>query len=358
MLDHEKLAQALPGNQILTDEKAISEHSYDAWPVAVKWRQQGKQPCRPDAVAKPGSTEEVSSLVAACSDARIAITAWGLGSSVVGSPLTEQGGLVIDLSGMDQVVNVDEDNMMVTVQAGKRGDILEAELNAQGYTLNHSPQSLDRSTVGGWVATRATGQLSSLYGGMEDMLVAIKVVLADGQIVQTKMTPRAAIGLDTKDVFVGSEGTLGIVTEVTTSIFPLKPYKRHETVVFDDVASGVATMREITRNGLKPHLVRFYDVDEARHAMKDKSFEKCVMFLGFEGIEQIVDAEYDVVLGICDKHGGQPIGPEGVEGWLGRRYDFSAVENISWKDGRCTLSENRAVAGSCDPCGRMTLTSM
>ena len=229
---------------------------------------------------------------------------------------------------MAGIIEIDEENLMVTVQAGKRGDILERELNEKGYTLNHSPQSLDRSTVGGWVATRATGQLSSLYGGIEDMVVAIKVVLPDGQIVQTKQTPRAAIGLDTKEVFIGSEGTLGIVTEITTRIFSQKDHRRLETVEFEDVKSGISAMQEITRNGLRPFLVRFYDVDEARHAMKDPSYEKCVMFLGFEGGRQMVDAEYDAVIDICVGRGGRTIGPAGVEGWLARRYDFSTVENI------------------------------
>jgi alkyldihydroxyacetonephosphate synthase len=328
-----KVLGAVPQDRISLQDACIAEHSYDAWPVAVKWRQQGKQPCRPDAVAHPRSTEEVAAILRACNDTGTAVTPWGLGSSVVGSPLSERGGLVVDTSAMDRVLELDEGNLLVTVEAGRRGDRLEAELNARGYTLNHSPQSLDRSTVGGWVATRATGQLSSLYGGIEDLLVALRVVLPDGRIVQTKKTPRAAIGLDTKAVFIGSEGTLGIVTEVTLRIFPLKPYRRFETLDFGDVTSGIAALRAITRCGLKPFLVRFYDIDEARHAMKDPAYAKCVMFLGFEGIPQLADAEYDVALGICADHGGRPVGPAGVEGWMGRRYDFSAIENVLARPG-------------------------
>jgi alkyldihydroxyacetonephosphate synthase len=324
----DKILSAVPAGRVSQADACIAEHSYDAWPVAVKWRQQGKQPCRPDAVVRPHSTDEVATLLRACNDTATPVTAWGLGSSVVGSPLTESGGVVLDMAAMDRVLAIDEVNLLVTVEAGKRGDLLEAELNAIGYTLNHSPQSLDRSTVGGWVATRATGQLSSLYGGIEDLLVAIRVVLPDGRIVQTKQTPRAAIGLDTKAVFIGSEGTLGIVTEVTLRIFPLKPYRRLETLDFEDVSSGVAALRAITRAGLKPFLVRFYDIDEARHAMKDPHYAKCVMFLGCEGIQALADAEFDAVLAICARHGGVPVGPAGVEGWMGRRYDFSAIENV------------------------------
>lgn len=323
-----RLSNAVPPDRLSDSDHSIVAHSYDAWPVAVKWRQQGKQPCRPDLVAHPQSTAEVAALLKSCNEGAIPVTPWGLGSSVVGSPLTEAGGVVISLSAMDRIIRLDEENLLVTVEAGKRGDLLEAELNERGYTLNHSPQSLDRSTVGGWIATRATGQLSSLYGGIEDQVIALKVVLPDGRIVQTKHTPRAAIGLDTKDVFLGSEGTLGIVTEVTTRIFPLKAYRRLETVTFDSVSDGIAVMRTMTRNGLKPFLVRFYDIDEARHAMKDPGFDKCVMFLGFEGAKEIADAEYDVVLDLCRQHSGKAIGSAGVDGWMARRYDFSAIEKV------------------------------
>jgi len=322
------LSKAISPERLSDNPSTIEAHSYDAWPVAIKWRQQGKQPCKPEAIALPHTTSEVSALLKQCNANCIPVTPWGLGSSVVGSPLTEAGGVVIDLSEMARTIHVDEENLLVTVEAGKRGDILEAELNDKGYTLNQSPQSLDRSTVGGWVATRATGQLSSLYGGMEDQLIAIKVVLPDGQVVQTKQTPRAAIGLDVKEIFLGSEGTFGIVTEVTTRIFTLKPYRRLETITFDSVNDGINVMRSLTRQGIKPFLVRFYDVDEARHAMQDPEFDKCAMFLGFEGIQVMADAEYDVVLGICKENNGQAIGSAGVDGWMGRRYDFSAIEKV------------------------------
>ena len=263
----------------------------------------------------------------------VVVTPWGLGSSVTGAPLSEYGGVVIDISSMDKVLELDEENLMVRVEAGKRGDVLEAELNACGFTLNHSPQSLDRSTIGGWVATRATGQFSSMYGGTEDLLLALTVVMPDGRIVKTKQTPRAAIGLDTKSVFLGSEGTLGVVTEVTMKIFPQKSYRRLEAIEFDDVESGVKALREITRSCLKPFLVRFYDEDESRHVMKNSAYKKCVMFLGFEGFQTVADAQYDEVMKICAERGGRAIGPDAVEAWMNRRYDFSAIENVLSRPG-------------------------
>lgn len=327
----DSLAKILPADRISVTDAEIAAHSYDAWPVAIKWRQQGLQPCKPDAVVKPQNAQEVADVLRWANATATPITPWGLGSAVTGACLTEYGGITVDLSAMNRTVSIDETNLMVTAEAGKRGDILEAELNAKGYTLNHSPQSLDRSSIGGWIATRATGQFSSRYGGIEDLVVSIKAILPDGTPVETKRTPRAAIGLDTKELFLGSEGTFGIVTEVTTKIFPLSHDRVFEAVSFSTVEAGIDVLRKITRDGLKPFLVRYYDEDEARHAMKDKSFDRCVMFLGFEGAGG--RAEYDAALDICARHQGKKLGAAPVEAWMSRRYDFSGVESILARPG-------------------------
>jgi len=320
------LANLIPCERISLREDDILAHSQDAWPVAIKWRQQELRPCRPDAVVKPQTPEEVSTIVKWAHDTRTPITPWGLGSSVTGACLTQHGGISLDLSAMNRTLRIDETNLMVTAQAGKRGDVLEAELNAKGYTLNHSPQSLDRSTLGGWISTRATGQFSSRYGGIEDLVVSLKAVLPNGTPIETKRTPRAAIGLDTKGLFLGSEGTLGVITEATMRIFPLARGRIFEAIALTRVATGIAILRSLTRAGLKPFLVRCYDEDEARHAMKDPAFSSCVLFLGFEGVG--ARAEYDAALDICAAHQCKKLGPAPVEAWMARRYDFSAVENV------------------------------
>jgi len=322
----ESLSAILPQDRISVLADDILAHSYDAWPVAIKWRQQGLQPCQPEAVARPRSAQEVSALLRWANETRTPVTPWGLGSAVTGACLTQHGGVTIDLSEMNATLALDDTNLMVTAEAGKRGDILEAELNERGYTLNHSPQSLNRSSIGGWVATRATGQFSSRYGGIEDLIVSLKAVLPDGTVVETRKTPRAAMGLDTKELFVGCEGTFGIVTEVTVKIFPLARERILEAVSFATVRAGLEVLRHITRDGLKPFLVRFYDEDEARHAMKDDGFAACVLFLGFEGTA--AQTEYEAALDICDRHQGQRLGAAPVDAWMGRRFDFSAIENV------------------------------
>lgn len=324
----------LLGTEVVsTEDHDLHHHSYDWWPLAAKWKQLGHQPYRPDVIVYATSVEQISDLLKWASSNHIAVTPWGNGSSVTGSPLPTKGGVVLDMTRMERLIDLNETNLTVTVEAGKMGHILEHELNERGYTLNHSPQSLDRSTVGGWIATRATGQFSSRYGGIEDLAIALQVVLPTGEIVSTRSTPRAAIGPDLKHVFMGAEGTLGIIVEVTLRIFPLVAYRRLEALRFLSVESGVAAMRQITRAGLKPFLVRFYDEDEARHAMRDARFNSCVMFTGFEGHQRVADAEYDTCMEICARESGSPIGAEPVESWMLRRFDFSTVENLLAKPG-------------------------
>ena len=328
----EELKALIGAEAVLVDEETIDLHSYDAWPVAAKWKNQGKRPFSPDVVVKANNTEQVSQILKWANENNVPVTPWGGGSSVTGQALAK-GGIMLDTLSMNHVIALSDDSLMVKVQAGKYGHQLEQELNDRGFTLNHSPQSLDRSTVGGWVATRAMGQFSSRYGGIEDLMVAFTVVLPTGEVVETMNVPRGAVGPDLRHVFMGAEGTMGIITDVTLKIFPVAEFRLFETVTFDSVEAGVTVMRQIMRMGLKPFLVRFYDVVEARHAMQDKSFDKCAMFLGFEGIESVALAEYAAVMDLCAAQGGEKVGPAPVESWMKRRFDFSTVENILAEDG-------------------------
>ncbi len=329
----DELKQWLGSDAVKTDENTIRECSYDWWPVAQKWKQQHKQPFRPDAVVQPRTTDDVSRLLRWASENRIPVTPRGAGSGVTGAALAVRGGICLDTSAMNRIVALDETNLLVTVQAGTLGHVLAQVLNQQGYTLNHSPQSLERSSVGGWVATRATGQFSSRWGGIEDLAAAFTVVLPTGEIVETRLVPRAAIGPDLRHVFIGSEGTLGVVTEVTLKIFPLAEHRVLEALTFPNIESGLLVMRRIMQAGLRPFLVRFYDENEARYAMRDKAFAGCAMFLGFEGLRGVAEAEHHAALTMCKAEGGQPLGSPAAEEWMERRFDFSTIESTLARSG-------------------------
>ncbi len=289
---------------------------------------QGRYLYVPDAVVRPSDTGLVARVLAWASARGVPVIPWGLGSSVTGAPLALHGGVVLDLSGLTGVAGMNETDLTVTVAAGTRGEELEGWLAERGYALNNSPQSIGRSSVGGWLATRETGQFSSRYGGIEDLVVTFTVVLADGTVVRLPDHPRAAIGPDLRHLFIGSEGTTGVVTEVTLKVFPRPERRLLETIRFDDVQAGLAAMRRVMQSGLRPFLVRLYDPEEARHALGDTGFDGAAMLLGSEGLAAVADAEHAAALAICAGHGGRAVGPEEAQAWMARRYDFSAIERV------------------------------
>lgn len=323
------LRETLPAGAVSLDDADREHHAVDCWPVALKRRQQqGVGSTAPAAVVRPTMHDDVVNVVRLAGQHRVAVTPWGAGSSVVGQAIPEPDGISLDMGALDTVLEIDEENLLVRVQAGALGSDVEVLLNGRGYTLNFSPQSLYRSTVGGWVATRATGQFSSRWGGIEDALVALTAVLPTGEILATRPVPRAATGPDIKQLLVGAEGTLGVVTEVVLRMYPVAPSQLLETVLFADVASGLDGMQGIVQAGLRPFLLRLYDQEEARHALRDSRFEGAALMVGTEGIESVAVAELAAAHDICAGAGGAPAGPAGAEGWMSRRYDFSAIQEV------------------------------
>lgn len=329
----EELAGALGEGSVVTDRAALDARSHDAWPVSAKWARMGRHPHPADVVVRPATAEEVAAVLRIASRAGAPVTPWGLGSSVTGQPLPVEGGIVLDLARLTGPMELNEVDLTVTVPAGSNAGELEGRLQERGYTLNNSPQSLHRSSVGGWLATLETGQFSSRYGGIEHLVHAYVVTLADGEAIRLQASPRRAMGPDLRQLFLGSEGTLGVVTEVTLKIFPVAEHRRFEAFDLPSVPAGLAVMRELMARGLRPLLVRFYDVDEARHAMLDELYASPVLFLATEGVRAVAEAEHAALAEIVRAHGGRAVGPAPVEAWMARRFDFSTVERLLDEEG-------------------------
>src|SRR5262249_29870134 len=150
-----------------------------------------------------------------CREARAALVPFGLGSGVCGGVLASENSVVLDMGTMRRVREIDVRNLVATFDAGVRGTDAEAVLAGKGLPLGHYPQSIGVSSVGGWIATRAAGQFSTAYGGIEDIVLSLQAVLPNGDVIDTRRTPRASSGPDLRHVLLGSEGTLGVVTGVT-----------------------------------------------------------------------------------------------------------------------------------------------
>jgi len=322
------LRAILGARAVSTEPELLTRMSHDAWPVSVVDDKRDVHDYRPEVVVHVAARDDVSKALAVAAEHGAPLTARGLGSSVTGQPLPVRGGVLLDMSGLTGEPVLDEVNAIVTAAAGCRGSEVEEWLNARGYTLNHFPQSLPRSTVGGWVATRATGQLSSRYGGIEDLLVGCTVVLSDGTSVALGAKPRGAVGPNLQQLFLGSEGCLGVVVDVRLKVFPLAEHQVLEAFLLPSVRAGLDALRAAFQRGLRPALVRLYDEVETRHAVPGLDRSGCALFLSTDGPEAVAAAEHAAVVAEVVARGGSSLGSAPVLAWLDRRFDFSTVERL------------------------------
>jgi alkyldihydroxyacetonephosphate synthase len=325
---------AADGFQVLRDDTTRAEAGRDWWPLAIGWAAEGAVPQRPAAVVRPTSAEEVSTVLAACNEARVPVTAAAGRSGVCGGSIPVHGGLALDLTALDGLREVDETSLTADVRAGTFGPDLEAALGAvgTGYTLGHWPQSMDLSTVGGWLACRGAGQYSTRYGKIEDMVIGLEVVLADGRIVRTEgAAPRAATGPNLTQLFVGSEGTLGVITEARLRIHPLPAAQERRAFGFASFTNGLEACRRILRRGATPAVLRLYDQTESERNF-DAGHTNVLIVLD-EADPEILAATRTIVDAECSEEAGaQPLDDGLVERWLGHRNDVSALAPL-WRAG-------------------------
>ncbi|XP_045772093.1 alkyldihydroxyacetonephosphate synthase isoform X1 [Maniola jurtina] len=228
----------------------------------------------PDAVVWPENHEQVEDIVNCASRHHFVIIPFGGGTSVSGSvtcPANEDRPIVVlDTSDMNSILWLDKEQLLARVQAGIVGQDLEREMRARGFTVGHEPDSYEFSTLGGWVATRASGMKKNTYGNIEDLVVQTKVVTPRGVIEKSCRVPRLSCGPEWEHIVLGSEGCLGVVTEVTLKIRPLPPVVRYGSLVFPDWDSGFYFEREVARQRLQPSSIRLMDNEQFRfgHALK------------------------------------------------------------------------------------------
>jgi alkyldihydroxyacetonephosphate synthase len=302
------------------------EHGRDWWPLTLTWAVEGEVPALPAAVARPASAGEVADVLAVCNDAGVPVTPSAGRSGVCGGSLPVFGGVTLDLVGMAGIIDVDDSSLLVRVRPGTFGDVFEDTLRDEhGLTLGHWPQSMALSTVGGWLACRSAGQYSTRYGKIEDMVVGLEVATADGRRIPTGgVAPRAAMGPDLNQLFVGSEGTLGVITEATLRAHPVPPAEGRAAYSFQSFAEGLDACRRILRRGAMPAVLRLYDSRESKRSFDVESGN--VMIVLDEAEPAIVDATMTITGEEC---AGAAVLDEGlVGGWLEHRNDVSQLESV------------------------------
>lgn len=277
---------SLPEEIVVSD---LDPYRSDWWAMALMRERAGDPFPAPAAAARPRSTEEVVACVRWAREQGLGVVVRGGGSGVCGSAVPAQGCLVIDMA---EIAHIEVDPMSFTFMAGAGifGPALEQRLEEHGMTLGHVPQSFNISTLGGWIATKATGQLSTLYGGIEDRLLGLTAVLASGEVVSNRAVPRVSAGPDWWRLFLGAEGTLGVVTEATVSAFATPETHIWVQYSLKDFESGLELCRRCIAKGIRPSVARVYDAPDAALNFGPLGITDPVAIFRFEGSSEIVEA--------------------------------------------------------------------
>jgi len=307
----------------------------------------------PDGVAYPTAPADVGELLRFARQAGACVIPYGGGTSVVGhiNPLPGAAPtLTIDLSRFNQLLSLDETSGLATFGAGVTGPVVEAHLRARGFTLGHFPQSFEYSTLGGWIATRSSGQQSLGYGRIERLFAGGRVETPAGSL-HLPAFPASAAGPDLRELLLGSEGRLGIITEATMRITPLPPHEEFRAVFLPDWAHGLAAARAVAQARLPLSMLRLSTPAEtettlalAGHealigalkrllALRGVQADRCMLLLGFTGSEGVVRAARRAALDIAAAHGGVHVGQTFGKEWHKSRFRTPYLRNTLWEMG-------------------------
>lgn len=317
----EALVERLGPDKVVTDPDELRRSSVDRFRKFEDIHDVWTQP-PPAAVVMAQSTDDVVAVLTYADAHGVnVVPRTGRSATEGGLETVVEDSVVLDGSRMDRILHVDVENMQVTAQCGVGLQALDDHLATLGWTTGHSPQSKPLAQMGGLVATRSIGQLSTLYGGIEDMVVGLEAVFPDGTVARVKNVPRRAAGPDIRHVVIGSEGGLCVVTEVTVKIFPLRPENnRYLGWTLDSMAEGFAILREVMAQGYRPSVARLYDPpDAAGHFSHFAGPDECVLVFVAEGNERVASATAEGIEELVTARGTcRPVEGALVKAWFER----------------------------------------
>jgi alkyldihydroxyacetonephosphate synthase len=321
----EELITRIGDDAVTDDPERLAAYTSDTYWRALAAQAAGHPLGRPDLIAVPRDEAGVSAALELADEHRVPVVPWGGGSGTQGGSVPVRGGLLLDLSALDRVLEVDERSLTVTAEAGVNGQRLERELNERGLMLPHYPASAEWATVGGYIAARGSGVLSTRYGKIEDLVLSLRVVLAGGEVIESVEVPRHAVGPELAQLFVGSEGTLGAITRATLRLAPLPEERRFATVSLPSIGAGIEAFRRALAAGHRPSVIRMYDDEATRLALSPvvgEQLEGVCTVLCFEGEPEAVAVEAARTLASVREQGGRELDPALAETWWERRYEF------------------------------------
>ncbi len=322
MSDVTEALESVLGERVRREPEILTAHQRDTWVLGELFDYRGEAGPLPLAVVEAESAHDVSETLRLCRAHGCPVVTYGGGSGVCGAIRVGERTVVLSTRKLAGLVSLDSGDLTARFRAGTFGGDAERRVREDGLTIGHWPQSIELSTVGGWVATRASGQYSTAYGNIEDLVLALEVVLPDGAVLRTRETPRAAAGPDLRQLFLGSEGTLGVVTEVTFSLRELPPFHFRQAFHFAGLHAAVEPVREILRAGWRPPVVRLYDASESnRHFGESCPEGRAMLILLHEGPEPAALAEANAVSELCRSRGGEEADAAAVDRWFDERNE-------------------------------------
>ena len=342
-----RLVEAVGAEHVRDDRLTRVAHAAGrSYPDLVRLRS-GRGLAAPDAVVYPSGHDEVAAVLAVCAQQSIAVIPFGGGTSVVGGVEPLRGSfdaaITLDLARMTGLTALDPRSQLATFAAGTRGPELERLLGARGLTLGHFPQSFEFSTVGGWAATRSAGQASTGYGRIDELVVALRAATPSGELA-TLAVPASAAGPDLRELLLGCEGVLGVITEVTLRVRPRPLEQRHDAYSLPGFGAGTEALRELAQRGAAPDVARLADEQETRislalasppaaaraqHAYMRARGQRdgCLTILGFDGDRAQVARRRARARAILRRHGAIALGPAPGAAWAKGRFHGAYVRD-------------------------------
>jgi alkyldihydroxyacetonephosphate synthase len=332
---------ALGADAVVDDATTRAWHAGGQSYLDLIRRRRGDGSDAPDAVLYPSSATHVAEVLRICTGERVAVVPWGGGTSVVGGLSAVRGDCVavvaVDLSRLDRLLDLDSVSLTATFEPGIRTPAAEAALAEHGLTLGHVPQSYERASLGGYVVTRSSGQASSGYGRIDDLVVGCRMQTPRGEL-HLPAVPTNAAGPDLRRLVLGSEGTLGVVTEVTLRVRPAPAVKRYEGWVARSWDDGMRIMRRIAQEGSRPDIVRLSDPAETTVSLalsgtgglKKRGLDAwlrghrvrkgCMLIVGFEGSHRDVRHRRQEARRLLRSEHAVPLGQGAGNSWVGHRF--------------------------------------
>ena len=303
------LAHIVGADNLLTDPDALDRYTGDALAPSRAFGAEDAFQRLADAVARPGSTAEVSQILAWANRRRIPVIPYGGGTGVMGAVVPAHGGLVLDVKRMNRILSVDPASLTVQAEAGAVLADLESALAQYGLMIGHDPYSVPIATVAGAISTNGVGYRACAHGPMGEQVVGLEAVLPNGQIIQTRDIPKYSSGPNLNHLFIGAEGVFGVITRATLRVFRIPESRQFASVGFDCFEDGFNAASELLALGIRPALLDLTEEDN-----------DVTLHLLFEGFAEGVSAQAQRAAAVCHAAGGCSLGTEPTqEYWAARR---------------------------------------